>query len=237
MKRIVAGVVVLLIAVGTCHAYIQVKVDSAGGYVHFGEETPDWTLGKGVPAGSMFYVAWSSDLNIEPTALGSHLPSGDDKLCTVEGGGDAIFYTGDNGGSWAAYGKIENFDAIDIYAPDEMNDTTFEAGQVYLRVFNTNNPTTGDHYVSGSLNGTGSTNVWGTAWDNDNGTPKGDFALTPGPAVANDQEELDMTQSPDKEGGNFIVLDSTIQAIPEPGTLGLLALGLAGVFAARRRRK
>ena len=160
----------------------------------------------------------------------------------MSGGGDAVFHTGDNGGSWADFGKIENFDPVAIYAPTGVDPGTFNGGKLYLRVFNTNNPTVGDHYVDGSLNGIDDTNVWGTAWDT-----KGDNQLTPEdetppiePINPNVYEEMDMTASSDAVdvgGAGFIVLDSTIQAIPEPGTLGLLALGLAGVFAARRKRK
>ena len=234
MEKVALGMVAVLLAAGTADAFVKVEVNSTGGYVEK-DMAADWD--NTLDIGSMFYVAWSADNTIDPTALGSYLPSGDDKIAKLEGGGDAIFYTGAQGGSWGDYGKIEQFDPLSIYAPDSVSDNDFHNGQLYLRVFNASNPVVGSDYVSGSLNGVGGTNVWGDAWDVD-----GDDQLTPedpeNPISTGSYEQLDMTASTDGQGtGPFVILDSTIQAIPEPGTLGLLALGLAGVFAARKKNR
>ncbi|NQT94495.1 MAG: PEP-CTERM sorting domain-containing protein [Lentisphaerae bacterium] len=235
-KAIVLWLVVLLFAVVSAEAYITVEFDSlSGSYIQYGMLPSASWLDTGIPAGSMFYVAWAgADNTIDSTAAGSHLTSGDDMICTLDAGQTtpAIFYTQPTG---AQYGQITVAPSgVNIYAPNGESDFTGKTG-VYLRVFDSATPIAGDHYVSGSYNGTNTT--FGAPWDT---KPGGDAQLTEPPGIANTYEQLDMTQSPDTVGGpgggSHIVLDSTIQAIPEPGTLGLLALGLAGVFAARKKR-
>ena len=226
--------VLFFVCVVSAEAYIRVKVDSTtGSYIQFGS-APTEAWDTGVPMGSMFYVAWAGPDNvIDPTAPGTYLPSGDDKICTLDAGQTlpAVFWTGGAGGP---YGQITGFNPIDVYAPVGEANFTGKTG-VYLRVFDATNPVADDHYVSGSLNGTNIT--WGAPWDN---PTSGDEKLTEPVGGPETYEELNMTASSDATdayGGTHIILDSTIQVIPEPGTLGLLALGLAGVFAARKKRK
>lgn len=238
MKKGILGCLVLvLLSVGSAEAFIKVEFDSiAGSYIQYGMTPSASWEDTGIPAGSMFYVAWAgADNIIDPTAPGTYLTSGDDLICTLDVGQTtpAIFYTVPTGDQ---YGQITVAPSgINIYAPNGESDFTGKTG-VYLRVFDSATPTAGNHYVSGSYNGTNTT--FGAPWDT---KPGGDGLLTEPAGAANYNEQLDMTQSGDTVGGpgggSHIILDSTIQVIPEPGTLGLLALGLAGVFAARKKRK
>jgi hypothetical protein len=221
-KKLVAAFICAAAFVGAANAFIVVNFNSVGGYVGFGQDA----LVANLINGGLTQVIWSGDDVIDPLNMGTATPTGDDVvLMSEDNAGDPLtssFYLG-------AFGQISAADGAGIRFSENnnpMDQATFLAGNIYLRVFDVANPTLNDHYVSGSQLGV--SQIWG-----------GLTGDTGGVVAPGDEEQIDISRSPDAVDGEFgakyVALDMTI--VPEPTTFALFGLGLATLAARRKFRK
>lgn len=93
--------------------------------------------------------------------------------------------------------------------------------------------------VGATGNVLGTLNLTAQGFDNCAGDPSGDFCnwTAVGVAFGGIAKSIDFGGTANQTGFDNITFGTDVPVIPEPGTYALMALGLAGIAAARRLRK
>ena len=180
--RRVLGIMVITAVVMTgplAHAAtITVNTSSAGSYVANGTvaasitDPASWLAAA--LGGAFWQIIWSPDVAVDLLTTAS----------TTPGNGEKVLASG----NLTAQGQMPMASA-NYGPPGDVDDGTFLAGTVYLRVFDSASPGVGSWYISGSLNGNK------VSWDKASPPDlQGDQALTDNPATPTEWEETDMTK-------------------------------------------
>jgi hypothetical protein len=213
----------MVLGCGIAQAYVVVNINSAGAYAQFGSDLNAGWTDPNVADGSLVQVIWSPDSTLSA-------PNTDGTVDSTE----RLLYTSASGTitqyGYAGYindpknNTTPNF-STRLEKPGDIDNTTWNSGYVYLRVFDDSagNIGIGDHYVSGSKAGGVGTGVQVSTMAVD-------------PTFPSQVTDLDMTTSSSAQNSR-VAMDSTVAAIPEPGTIMLMALGLVTLAGTRKFRK
>lgn len=201
----------VLMFASVANANVFVNWFSSGGFVWDSTPTVGF-LGDGTGNSALAQLIWSSDNVIDAVDIGdANYVSGNDTLLT------SVVITED--------GVAGNFDeySVQTYNPGfDDGGVQPNGGFIYARLFQDNSVGVGDWYYNGSILAASDLNP----------------AAVPAPTA----QPYDMTQPGEYShlGADMNAIDGafSFQVVPEPGTMGLLALGLVTLGgAARRRRK
>jgi len=183
-------------------------------------------LGLAITAGAA-ELAWETASQVLQNNVGSWLPGSAD---SAVGGFIQLLRDNDGGGVGFDIGEAGTGDGIPDASTDEVLGTKWVGGGVFFPVANQDGTFVGDNVA-----GVNSGEVFYVRFF-DTASPNFGSGLIPASGYYNTTEAFTRGGLPTPETFQLTQIIQATEAIPEPGTLSLIGLGLMTMIARRRRK-